>query len=354
MGIYLAVAIVTAIFSELSVKSRNKTIRRLSILAAIIVPSFLYAVRYGIGTDYFSYASAFNRLQLIGFEGRFEWAYVLLNIIVGRLGGSLELLFLIIAIIMFLFLYLSLKEYSNSISVGIGMLAYMLLFYQMSFNMVRHSVAMVVCLYSIKYIHEKRPLKFLMLVLLATGFHNSAIILIPAYIVSKQLSEGKRKISRLLIFTISTIGVLSIDSLITPILKSIHQLNYYLFYIQNETGEFTFNYLIRHAPFVLVGIFLIKYIKRDDTRYIFLFSLYIMSLILKLSGLVGAQYINRISLNYEIVLVLIVAYFIKYFNKSRHVFASFAIICYLLIYWYYIYIYTISHGTYPYKSIFGL
>jgi len=41
-------------------------------------PFFYYAIRYGIGTDYFAYISVFNRVQLIGFEGRFEWAYVFL------------------------------------------------------------------------------------------------------------------------------------------------------------------------------------------------------------------------------------------------------------------------------------
>ncbi|MGO1469476.1 MAG: EpsG family protein [Tissierella sp.] len=351
MSIYLVVAVLTAIFSELSVKLRNKTIRKLSFLVAIIVPSFLYAVRYGIGTDYFNYASAFNRLQIIGFEGRFEWAYVLLNILVGRLGGSLELLFFIIAIIMFSFLYLSLKEYSNSISIGIGMLAYMLLFYQMSFNMVRHSVAMAICLFSVKYIQERKFWKFIMIIILASGFHNSALILIPAYVIHGQLNK---QIPRMIIYFVSVVSVISIDKLIKPVLEKIPQFNYYLVYLQNDSGDFTFNYLIRHAPFILIGIMLYRFIKKYDRRYSFVYSLYVISLIMKLSGLIGAEYLNRISLNFEVVLILLVGYYVKYLNKTKHYFASVLIVIYLLIYWYYLYIFTGSHGTYPYKTILGL
>ena len=354
MGIYLSIASITAIFSELSVRAKNKTIKKLCILVTIILPSFFYAVRYGIGTDYFNYAAAFDRLQSTAFEGRFEWAYVSLNLIVGHLGGNLEVLFFITAIIMISFLYFALCEYSNMISVGFAMFTYMLLFYQMSFNMVRQSVAMIICLYSIKFIQRRQLLKFTLIIILALGFHNSVLVFIPVYFLYMYLGKEKNQISRLSIYILTIVGVLSIDKVLTKILKAIPQLSYYLVHLQNETGEFTFNYLIRHAPFIILGLLLYKCIKRRDERYIFLFSIYIISLLLKLSGLVGAQYINRISLNFEIVIVLLVAYYVNYFNKTKQIFASIAIVVYLLIYWYYMYILTLSHGTFPYQSIFGI
>ena len=354
MWIYLVIAIITAIFSEVSVKSKSKAVRKLGALITVTLPSFFYSIRYGIGTDYFNYVSAFNRIQIIGFEDRFEWAYVSLNLLVGRLGGSVEILFFITALIMMIFLYLGLREYSNSISIGFAMFAYMLLFYQMSFNMVRHSVAMTICLFAYKYIRDRKLVKFLLCVFLATGFHNSSLILVPIYFLYKPLADKNKKFSRLWIYIITTICVLSIDKLITPILQRSNQLSYYLIYLQSEGSQFTFNYLIRHAPFILVGVFLYKYIKRYDDRFVFLFSLYVTSLLLKLSGMIGIQYINRISVYLEIALILMIAYCVRYLNNLRYFFVSMGIVSYLVIYWYYTYIYTGAHGTFPYMSILGL
>src|SRR5690554_4913298 len=107
MAIYLIVALITAVCSEISVKSSNKIIRWFCVLFVIGIPSLLSALRYGIGTDYFAYISAFQKLQTTGFHVRFEleWGYVLINSIIGKLNGSIETVFLITSIIMMLSIY---------------------------------------------------------------------------------------------------------------------------------------------------------------------------------------------------------------------------------------------------------
>lgn len=354
MVIYFLVALITAICSEISVKSNYRIVRRFNILLVIVIPSLLYAFRYGIGTDYFNYVSFFHRLQKTGFSGRFEWAYVLINLIVGKLNGNIQIVFLVTSIIMMTFIYSAVRHYAKSLNVGVAMFSYMMLYYQMSFNIVRQSVAMAICLYCIKYIHDRKFLKFSFFVLIASGFHNSALLLFPFYFFYKILGEKNKKWTRVLFYMIALIGVINIGSLLRPILRSIPGLSYYLFYLDNYDSDFSIGLFARFIPFLLIGLFLYNPIWKRDKNFILIFSLYTISLILKLTGLVGAKFINRIALNFEVTLILLVAYYVKSFNKRGELFASFALLFYVVINWWYIYIYTGSHGTFPYKSIFGL
>ena len=354
MVIYFLVALITAICSEISVKSKYKLVRRFNVLLVIGIPSLLYTFRYGIGTDYFKYVSAFYRLQETGFSGRFEWAYVLINLIVGKLNGNIQMVFLVTSIIMMAFIYCAVKHYAKSLSVGVAMFSYMMMYYQMSFNIVRQSVAMAICLYSIKYIHDRKFLKFLVFILLASGFHISALLLLPFYFFYEILGEKRKKWTRLLFYMIVLLGVINIGSLLIPIFNRISGLVYYGFYLDSYTSDFSIGLFSRFIPFLLIGLFLYNPIWKRDKNFVLIFSLYTTGLIFKLTGLVGAKYISRIALNFEITLVLLVAYYVGKFNERRELFASLILLFYVVINWWYVYIFTGSHATFPYRSIFGL
>ena len=354
MAIYFMTALITAICSEISVKNKNKIVRRFSIILVIGIPSILYAFRYGIGTDYFRYVLAFQRLQVIGFDSRYEWGYVLINLIVGKLNGNVQVVFLLTSIIMMTFIYCAVRYYAKTLSVGIAMFSYMMMYYQMSYNAVRQSVAMAICLYSIKYIHDRKLLKFSFLVLLASGFHTTALLLFPFYFFYKILGEKNKKGVRFLFYMIMSIGVLNIGNILRPMFNRIPSLNYYSSYLDSSTSDFSIGLFSRFIPFLLMGLYLYDHTWKRDEKFILIISLYSIGLILKLTGLVGAQYINRVSLSFEVTLVLLIAYCVKSFNVRREYFASIILLFYVVINWWYIYIYSGSHGTVPYKSIFGL
>lgn len=357
MAIYFTVALITAVFSEISVKSSNKIIRRVCVLFVIALPSLLFAFRYGIGTDYFAYVSNFQKLQTIGIHAvrfKFEWVYILINLIVGKLNGSIEMVFLITSIIMMSFIYYAARHYAKYLSVGAAIFSYMMLYYQMSFNIVRQSVAMAICLYSIKYIHDRKLFKFLLFILIASGFHISALMFFPFYFLYKILGWKNKKAIRVLFYIIVLIGAFNINSLVITIINRIPSLSYYRVYFQSSGRNIDVGFLIRYSPFLLTALYLYKHSWKRDKNFTLIFSLFIIGLILKLSGIVGSSYINRIALNFEITLILIIAYFVKGFNRKRELFASLILLLYVGFNWWYIYIYIGSHGTFPYRSIFSL
>ena len=66
-----------------------------------------------------------------------------------------------------------------------------LLFYNFHFSGLKQSLAMSVLLFSLAAIRDKRPVRFVMLVLLASMFHFPAIVFLPAYWIAN-MRVGRR------------------------------------------------------------------------------------------------------------------------------------------------------------------
>ncbi|MCK0470087.1 EpsG family protein [Halalkalibacter sp. APA_J-10(15)] len=321
-------------------------------LLAIFIPSFFFAVRYGIGTDYYSYIRNYELIRS-GNETRMEWGYEYLNKIVASLGGDIEIVFFIIGLLMMLFIYLTLKNYCHVISPGIGMFVFMLLYYQMSFNTVRQAVTMAIVLYSIRFIKDRKLIKFTLLIVLASGFHNSALLFLPIYFIYALIGKKNRTLSRILIYTVTAIIVLSLDRILIPILGAVPELDYYIKYLEEESTTEGIGFLVRSLPFLFIGFYVYKYIGERDRSFILYFSIFIIGMLLNFSRFVGADFISRISLNFEVAQVLLIPYFFRCLNNRGEFLLSWALFCYLIFHWWYVFFYIGSHGTYPYEWIFN-
>ena len=99
---YLILAIIVAVITEISFKVKSKFIRIICGILAILIPTFFFSVRYGIGTDYFNYLALYSDVYN-GIDIKIEWAYKYLSKFVASFGGSIEVLFFIVSLIMILF-----------------------------------------------------------------------------------------------------------------------------------------------------------------------------------------------------------------------------------------------------------
>ncbi|KYG30595.1 EpsG family protein [Alkalihalobacillus trypoxylicola] len=353
MFFYLFLAIIVAVFAELSLKVKSKIMKVLCFIIMITLPSFLFAVRYGIGTDYYSYLNSFEQVRN-GNSIRLEWGYEGLNKIVAFLGGEVELVFFITGIIMFSFIFLALKNYRNILSPGIGMFMFMLLYYQMSFNTVRQVVTMSIVLYSMKFIKERQLIKFTILIIFASGFHNSALLFFPVYFIYELIGKKNRGVYKFFLYFLILAAIFSMDKILLPVLSLNPELDYYVKYLENDkTLDTGLGFLIRSLPFLIIGFYLFKFLKIRDRFLIFYSSIFIISLLFKFTAFVGADYINRLSWNFEVVLIVLIPYYIRVLNNRGETFLSWLLLCYVILHWYYIYIYIGSHGSFPYQWIFN-
>lgn len=80
-----------------------------------------------------------------------------------------------------------------------------------SLCLLRQTMAMSICVYSMKYVFEKKPLKFFLLVLVATLFHYTAMFFAIVYLVSAKMKATER--NAIILIGLSLVGYQSVEFL---------------------------------------------------------------------------------------------------------------------------------------------
>lgn len=197
MSLFIILFILIALFAVMDYYSQHN----IGLFLSAIVLAVVAGIRYNVGYDYQSYYWYYQSGQ----NGeRFQWGFILLNKIAHFLHFSFfDFQFLFSCLTIGLLAYFLYKNIPAGIS-GLGMLYYFSRFYWIrDLGQIRSSLASVICLYSIKYIRERKFLPFLLVILLAGSIHKGAYIFILAYFVANFLNKNftiKQTIAYLVIF----------------------------------------------------------------------------------------------------------------------------------------------------------
>jgi len=170
--------------------SKGKKYNKACIIAFFSILIILLAFRsIEIGTDSKAYFITFNKISnlqfgnLLHFSEKEEFLFYFLNKIVSYIGGDFQFFLLVCALISILpLLFLYKKEVNNSVlSISLFLIVAPFSIY---FSGIRQSLALGVVAIAFKFIKEKKIIPFLLLILMASYFHKSAIfclILYPLY-----------------------------------------------------------------------------------------------------------------------------------------------------------------------------
>jgi len=159
-------------------------------IAIIIIVSFFYAFRnIELGSDFKTYVELYNKSILYGTESNLagkesEYLYIYLNSIFTNLGISYEVFFGFIAAITWYFFI----KGSYRFSFLLPLMVFFLLtsgFFFFSHSAIRQSIAIAIFFYSIKFIIEGKFNKYIIFILVASLFHQSALMLLPIYFLRK-------------------------------------------------------------------------------------------------------------------------------------------------------------------------
>lgn len=154
----------------------------------IILLSVLFGFRYEIGTDYLNYKEIYETsfsgsLKQSLTESNVEYIYAFISHILYHAGLPYYIMFFVMALIPMCFFYAAFKDKPFLIGYAAYFLAATgVLFWY--FNIQRQGIAFFILLFSIKYIINKNFGKFLLCVLVATGFHISSLLFIFCYLFS--------------------------------------------------------------------------------------------------------------------------------------------------------------------------
>ncbi len=236
MYLYLSVILLTMIFALFS-NDKNKKVQVFVIMSLLTLIAGLR--HYTIGSDTLAYLRNFNRMVYYGNEyfeiARFEIGYVLLQYAVIKIFANFNVfLFVCAAFINYSFGSMICK-YSKKPLLSV-LLFILLRYFFGEMNILREYLAVAILLLSLKHVCNRKIVPFLIMILLASTFHTSALFAIPIYFLYDKEITFKNKI---IISAVTGIIYLFLGNVLIYITSRIGIYNNYveLFINSNKLGN---------------------------------------------------------------------------------------------------------------------
>lgn len=205
--------IFTLLFAFLWEKNEKKSIivgnikqvdvKRYVLLVLTFLPMYIVnASMYYVGTDYEEYFKYFERVGPTS-GWHMEILFEKICLLVKDLGLPFQTIYFITSLLGYGLLILCIKKYTKHYAES-----YLLYFaygfvYMLGFTLIRQFIAMMLIWYAFSYIQEKKFLRYTIFILVASGFHMTAIIMLPMYFVLNR----KLKLSFFIVGAICTMPI---------------------------------------------------------------------------------------------------------------------------------------------------
>ncbi len=319
--------------------------KKISFLLFTIILLILAIFRYGVGADYFSYNHLYNNLnksvilELTHGSNKQEILFRLIGSALKKIGFSYQQYLAVIAMINIYFIYKTCKYYSKNPTFSM-LIYYSFYYFVWTFSGLRQGIALAVGMYYLlECIENNNTKKMILITILLSLIHLSAIILIPLYFSSK-IDINKRKLIFLLCIGIS-ISIIPLGNIIQK-LDWLPFRNRVMPYI--TTHDFSIRNVLDFKSlgrifFLLIGFFNYDAYLNQDYKSKCIINVYMLSLIfyfyMKFSEITAARlsvygfflsiiilpnifYIYKDKLRKRIYLACLIILCVLYFNKELY------------------------------------
>lgn len=366
--IYYFTFIISSLFIYIAslFEKKNKFLMSFFVAVSIIILALLAFLRdTSIGTDTLNYNNYYYYVQssknliiycksmhdLFGIEYGFSF----LNYIIGILNISVHSFYFICECIIGINVSLSIFSLSKKINVTLGWMTYCCIFYTLSFNILRQSLALSIILLAITQLYKNKLLNSVILAILAIMFHGVSVIIFMIIIFGILLMRTKTKSQYILVISIMIIisillPVLIKNPAVVPLLGSKYSQYLGQQYAGQQTIQSINTTLIIRLPMIILAIYSLIANKNSITKN----DAYIYYLIIVEACILPFQLISPAM--GRIVLYFGVSKIIGYplilnnlgFKNSTSFVIKIMFICFLLILFYYQVIVNNNNMVYPY------
>lgn len=182
----------------------------------------MFGLRYGIGSDYYSYEYIYNAVHNASFSKYWdlhnkgmdafyiEPGYYLLN----RLFPTYRLLLWAIGILIFALFLIAIKDYSSQISYAFALFIFLSTQYIYSLNGMRFVVALCFLLIGYTALIKDKTKTFIVMVLLASLFHTTMLFCLAMLFLKRYKYKGVNSTRNLVFFALILLFPLIVDSLL--------------------------------------------------------------------------------------------------------------------------------------------
>jgi transmembrane protein EpsG len=296
-------------------------------LCSVVLVSGL---RRNIGDTYFyMYAYELNDFTWEFIQSQKDIGFGILQMILKWFSDDAQLLVFSTALITNVLIILVLYKYSRMFELSMYVYITGGLFL-ISMNGIRQVLAAAILFTATKYLIEGRWKKYILVVLLASTFHQSALILIPIYFLVR--FKAWSKATYLLIFS-SIVIVIGFDQFAAVLFSAIEDTQYGGYQNFAEGGASVIRVFVNAAPLV------IAYLGRERLREIFPNSDYIVNMTMLgfVFMVISTQnwIFARFSIYFSLYQLILISWLIKLFREKDQKFIYYGILgCYFLYYYY--------------------
>lgn len=316
----------------------------------MIIMFIFTALRDGIGVDTLTYQEIFKTISNNEIDGLYiESGYIYLNKFVSIFSNSYVLVQILTTGICLYFTY---RFISDNIQIKYHGIAFIVLLCSTLYlsyycSGVRQGIATSICLFSTKQIINRRFIKFIILIIIASLFHKSALIFLPAYFVYKKKMSTKHLILLLILSYISA-----------PLIKQIfdiaimqvtgHYMGYATMFNEGANSKTGIGVIIR-MTFWLTILFLAHYgTSNNSTNKNILINLFVVGICLYLMFRY-VDILNRFNDYYLSYVIVVFTFAVESFNKpSRKFFYIYSFL--ILIALFISFVLFANESFIPYKS----
>lgn len=263
------------------------------LLAGFAITTTLLAIHYNFGNDYMVYLDWFEEnlygalpRNLTEFKNSSRApGWDVLNFLFGRMFG--ESGFFVMVAVLSLFegwaYYFFIKKYVPVHWYWFAMTIYVLNnhFFVLTFSMMRQSLVMAVFLIAMHYIHQKKIIVPVILLLLASTIHTSVLICIPLVFIQFIPAHGNRAMA--IICSCLLVLFLASSSLLQNVAAKFNAIGAFAEYMDTysdfgETATLGFGYLLKLLPFfiAMVGLWRNTCGEYNDFVYVWAFSVILL------------------------------------------------------------------------------
>lgn len=145
-------------------------------------------LRWQTGTDWVPYLNHFNSISDFAsaspLKNGFEYGYNILVLLIKFIFSDYSFFLVVHAIVYYFLIFISFKRYNPYFYLTL------LMFYALTMGMMgsnRQLIAIAICIYAVRFIIEKRPILFFLLIVIAITFHTTAFIFAVYYFLNRDI-----------------------------------------------------------------------------------------------------------------------------------------------------------------------
>lgn len=322
-------------------------------ILAIAVIMAVYVFRGYTGTDSGAYISGYRNMRYTSFDSVMDSNDVAFNILCWVdyhvFGDSIELHYIILGIITYMPIMYMYVKYSNSFCLA-GLLYILTTGYYFAFNGQRQALAVGICIVSIMELIKGNWIWFIIIVLIASLFHSTALFILPVGFLVKLKTESKLFIIIAICLSVSAVFAGSLWSQLFELLGMMGQDRLVDQYAGESTtygGANILRVLVLAAP-VVIGIIFYKSLSKRYKDFDIIFNLNIVGTICMLAGTSNWLFARLSAYTAPFIPLLLMRCGTKFETKSKIIYYAVVIVLYFIYMWVYVHM---DSNLLPYKML---